>query len=180
MSDKHRQTLMGLRLVRPPCSSRITSLATNRSGPLQDVTVAVKDNICTTSMPTTCSSAMLLSKIWVIPISLCRTHRLRCQISRRRLTRLSSKGCRRQVPILWAKQIAMSSEWGEGRSFTQTGTMNVNNTDPSIFIPCTVRLSTHINHPRRLFLGQTANGGLLAAARVGVQRQWPQVCVMRE
>ena len=33
----------------------------NRSGPLQDVTVAVKDNICTTSMPTTCSSAMLLS-----------------------------------------------------------------------------------------------------------------------
>ena len=62
----------------------------------------------------------------------------------------------------------------------QTSIMNISKADPSIFIPCTVRLSTRINHPRRLFLGQTANGGLLAAARVGVQRQWLQVCVMRE
>src|ERR1700691_4444115 len=30
-----------------------------RHGPLQDLAIAIKDNICTSSMPTTCSSAML-------------------------------------------------------------------------------------------------------------------------
>jgi aspartyl-tRNA(Asn)/glutamyl-tRNA(Gln) amidotransferase subunit A len=37
----------------------ISEIPNDSSGLLQGVTVAVKDNICTTSMPTTCSSAML-------------------------------------------------------------------------------------------------------------------------
>lgn len=43
----------------------VSETPNHRSGSLQDVTVVVKDNICTTSMPTTCSSAMLSSQALV-------------------------------------------------------------------------------------------------------------------
>ncbi|EEB98186.1 hypothetical protein MPER_02350, partial [Moniliophthora perniciosa FA553] len=46
-------------IYEPPPKDGEEELGSLREGPLAWTTVAIKDNICTSDMPTTCSSAML-------------------------------------------------------------------------------------------------------------------------